>query len=776
MYDDWAYRDTYQVSTQPESPRTTRARAHSLLQSVALDKNTQIVDDGKSKDPPRAEVPRRRAYSLLGSAKNNDLADFAVTKPHILYPPSTKEKEALLDNSSWLEDLDTSTDLDVLRAANNQKYQTFVDSATITAYACENLLKDSEKVTEFLNKLSANFDYVRKETEAFEEVSEALMSEQVRLGDLATQIEEHLKIFNSLDSATRILNLPGSDLVTRKNFKALLQDLDKGLEYSSEETHLKDIDLYAMRYRQCMTRAMSLIQDYICKKLRDLAGSVQKQLSAKGALNEDANSSALAALLYAKFENESSRIKDLSEMISERSDNNTEYQELYAQCLRTYLGIRYKLISPVILRDLDNVAKDPRDIVTVSRTSLSFFRDMFSKERSLYIKFFGYEEFEQDAFQNWLMDLSEPLYDTLRKRTIRELDISRLCELTSVLLLFDNEENSESATSELGPLFKPILYDVQSRLVFRVQTVVDQSIVRYTPTTDDLSTVSHRKKSSTKEVKASNFDAIDLLDGWYPPMKIAISLLSQIYQLVNSAIFDDLAHRIVHECIVSLEKLQALAKLRLGNMDSWLFMIKNYLMMRAQITEFDIESIPAEVQVDFSGIQDVVNALRTEGLNSLNLLKLAQAGVPKVINNMFDAKEELYAKLKNSIHSFTEQAVQSIVGPLAKPDSELLKTAVDDTREVRGLSTSHFPKIREMIEVYIEDIRTIDILIDSIQDLVVQAYDSYYNRLLKLNPSAEQLDGIMDVDGFNSWLGGIVMSLHHHHAGEGDVSDDRSSL
>lgn len=775
MYDDWAYRDTYQVSTQPESPRTTRARAHSLLQSVALDKNTRISDNGKSRSPPRAEVPRRRAHSLVNSPKNSDLADFTVTKPHILYPPSTKEKEAFFDQSSWLEDVDTSIDLDVLRAANDQKYQTFIDSATITAYACENLLKDSEKVTTFLNELSSSFDFVRKETNAFEEVSEALMSEQVRLGDLATQIEDHLKIFNSLDSATRILNAPGSDLVTRKNFKALLQDLDKGLEYSSEETYLKDIDLYAMRYRQCMTRAMSLIQDYICKRLRDLAGTVQKQMSVKGALNEDAKLSALAALLYAKFENESSRINELSEMISERSESNTEYRELYAQCLRTYLGIRYKLISPVILKDLDNVAKDPRDIVTVARTSLSFFRDTFSKERSLYTKFFGYGEFEQDAFQNWLIDLSEPLYDTLRQRIIRELDISRLCELTSVLLLFDNEEGSDASASELGPLFKPILYDVQSRLVFRVQTMVEQSIVRYNPTSDDLTTVSHRKKTAIKEVKASNFDAIDLLDGWYPPMKTAISLLSQIYQLVNSAIFDDLAHRIVHECIISLDKVEALAKARLGNMESWLFMIKNYLMMRAQITEFDIESIPAEVQVDFSGIQDVVSALRTEGLNSLNLLRLAQAGVPKVINNMFDAKEELYAKLKNSIHSFTEQAVQSIVGPLAKTDGELLRSAVADTREVRGLSTSQFPKIRKMIEAYIEDVRTIDILMDSIQDLVVQAYDNYYSRLTRLNPSSEQLDGIMDADGFSSWLGGIVMSLHHH-TGEEDMSDDRSSL
>lgn len=175
---------------------------------------------------------------------------------------------------------------------------------------------------------------------------------------------------------------------------------------------------------------------------------------------------------------------------------------------------------------------------------------------------------------------------------------------------------------------------------------------------------------------------------------------------------------------------------------------------------FDIDYVPAEVLVDFSGLQEVFTKVRQEGVSfsGSGLLNLAKASVPKVVNNMFDAKEELYAKLKNSIHEFTEASVQSIVKSiLDNPDP---KTAVEKTRQLRQDATTEFPRIRGIIETYIDDERTIDILIDSIQDLVIQTYDTYQKTILSMVKSPEEVDGMMEVDGLVPWLGNIVGKLH----------------
>ena len=202
-------------------------------------------------------------------------------------------------------------------------------------------------------------------------------------------------------------------------------------------------------------------------------------------------------------------------------------------------------------------------------------------------------------------------------------------------------------------------------------------------------------------------------------MRKAIAMLSQIYQLVSSSIFDDLAHRIVHECLTSLQAAHTLANTRLGKLEADLFLIKHLLVLRQQITEFDIEYVPADVQIDFSGIAEVFSLVRKEGvtLNTKNLLNLAKISVPKVVNNMFDAKEELYAKVRNSIHDFTEEAVKQIVKSIN--DSPTVETALEDTRQLREDAATEIPRLRKMIETYIDEQSTVDILIDSIQVISV---------------------------------------------------------
>jgi hypothetical protein len=738
-------------------PVVGRRRGRSILQSVATDTIHQSPAPSsgrKVKFPPKAEVPRRRANSIHLERKGK--RDSGIKSK--TFPLTEREMQEYEERKHrWMHDdfdVDIVNGFDELDLANNYDYIEFRETANAYSHSCNELLKQADRVMNYLDELSLGFAYVQKQTSTIEEASGSIVKQQSHLDSLSKNVEENLLVFTNLEKALRMLHSPGSDLVTKHRFKDLLADLDVGLDYVNKYTNFKDIDLYQMRYRQCMTRALTLAQTYFNNQIRDIMNQIQHQISSKSL-----NPTTQSALLYAKFENEASRLKEVTDHIAVRCDAHEEYNGLYEECLKTYLSARYKLVNPMVYKKFEEFASDPRNLVQLSRSCLSFYRQLCGDEKNLFDKFFSNGD---NYFREWLSDLCDPLYDTLRQRIIRETSIDNLCELTSMLLSYDNSGDEEKDSINYAYVFQPVLHDVQSRLVFRVQTYIQSDIVQYVPKPEDLSEMGgHRKKDIEEEKNdEDSFNTETLFKGWYPPMRKAITLLSQIYQLVKSTVFDDLAHRIVHECMESLQKAQTLAVSRLGAIEAHLFFIKHLLTLRTQIMGFDIDYVPAEVLVDFSGLQEVFSKVRQEGVSfsGSGLLNLAKASVPKVVNDMFDAKEELYAKLKNSIHEFTEVSVQSIVKSiLDNPDP---KTAVEKTRQLRQDATTEFPRIRGIIETYIDDERTIDILIDSIQDLVIQTYDTYQQTILSMVKSPEDVDGMMEVDGLISWLGDIVGKLH----------------
>lgn len=202
-----------------------------------------------------------------------------------------------------------------------------------------------------------------------------------------------------------------------------------------------------------------------------------------------------------------------------------------------------------------------------------------------------------------------------------------------------------------------------------------------------------------------------------------------------------------------------------------MFLIKHLLLLRQQIMEFDIEYIPAEVQFDFSGLAEVFELVKTEGvsLNTSHLLNLAKIGVPKVVNNMFDAKEELYAKLRNAVHDVTEEAVKSVIGSISTGTIDVEKV-VEQTRKLREDASKEVPRLRKVMEGYIEDSRTVDILIDSVQDLVIQAYEKYYDQVVvEARKTGASLEGVMEVEGLVAWFGEVNGRLRLEREGEDEI-------
>lgn len=765
MYDDWMlHSDFHQDKASQASlavPKT-RKRAKSILQSVATDtKGYNSSSSLKTNIPEEADVPRRRANSLTIkqlTAKELRIEEYPFTRTEI-----KKFEKDLLD-----EDDDDDSAID---KANDIDFLSFRDATYLHIFSCDNLLDQTNETLEYVKQLSVGFNKVQKQTDELRTSCNDILAEQERLNNLCLDIDENLKIFENLDNITRKLNAPGFDLVIQPSFITLLDQLDEGLKYVQVHVKFKNIEIYQQRFRHCMTRALSLIQVYIQNVLKDLENEAYANSQ------KVTNLAALNIFLFSKFEAESSTIFKLTQEIARRGETHEEYEELLLDVMRDYFAIRSKLLFPQINKNFEESSKDQSGIVQFTRSNLSFYKDLCQQEYKLFYMFFSTGE---NAVIDWLQELCSTLYDTVRQRVIRETDINLLCELTSLLLEYKEDDDSDSIIlSDNGraqdeedidffALFSPILKDTQQRLIFQIIAFIDTEIVRHVPKEQDLYGLSHRRgkkkndSNATTELQGSkDYDTEALFKDWYPPMKKAVLLLSQIYQLVSSTVFDDLAHRIVHECLGSLQNAHTLAVTRIGKLEADLFLIKHLLLLRQQIQEFDIEYVPAEVQFDFSGLAEVFDVVRREGvsLSTSNLLNLAKLSVPKVVNNMVDAKEELYAKLRNAVHEVTEEAVKAIVGSITGSTIDLTKVA-EQTRQLREDASKELPRLRSVMSGYIDDGRTVDILVDSVQDLVIQAYEKYHEEVVKeALKNNVSLENVMEVEGLVTWFGEMNSNL-----------------
>ena len=349
---------------------------------------------------------------------------------------------------------------------------------------------------------------------------------------------------------------------------------------------------------------------------------------------------------------------------------------------------------------------------------------------------------------------------------------------------------------DFAGLVQPALEDAQTRLVFLALNVLRDGIENYKAKPEDLdwpkqrsspATAAHGVKSkgpalsgkrdpvsattpTTKTPLAADEETAD--DGtsifskhlnatettssspqqWYPTLPKSLWLLRRIYRLINSTVFDDLAHRIVHSTIASLlsasQQVQRAKKNippTTASQDAQLFLITHLLHLKQQIVAFDIEFIPPEVEVDFSSVTNTFYELRERGTSLWNptswvrLVSGAVAGgglLPKVVENMLDAKAELDGRLRTVINEFVNACAGHITAPI---DPAVVGKGKDGGKEdvfdplkavrtVRGLAEKNVPLLRvKMREFFADDQRTGETLVAAVRDQVLGSYEEFFD-------------------------------------------------
>lgn len=132
-------------------------------------------------------------------------------------------------------------------------YRTHIDELEEYIDSCDDVLEQLDDARGLLNEMEANYRYVEENSKALQTACETMLDEQVcinheprrtgafsdfllnpnqkHLNELTEAIAARLEYFRELETATRMLNLPGEALVLEDEFLNMLDRLDVCLEY-----------------------------------------------------------------------------------------------------------------------------------------------------------------------------------------------------------------------------------------------------------------------------------------------------------------------------------------------------------------------------------------------------------------------------------------------------------------------------------------------------------------------------------------------------------------
>lgn len=142
--------------------------------------------------------------------------------------------------------------------------------------------------------------------------------------------------------------------------------------------------------------------------------------------------------------------------------------------------------------------------------------------------------------------------------------------------------------------------------------------------------------------------------------------------------------------------------------------------------------------------------------------------MPKVVENMLDAKVELDGRLRRVIGEFTGAFAERILDPIsadkaAKKNFDPIKAV----EQVKGVAEKEVRVLRKKLEEYIDDGRTRETLVGAVQDLVVQGYETFFEHQMQENGTdgsgrrgkskkgKGREDEVWDVDMFEEWAGDV---------------------
>lgn len=789
-----------------------RRRRGSTVESIATNVPTiEIVGNAN------AHLGYRRNRSNSMSILETKMKSNNETFEHdglMLYPFSKLERDEIWHKET--ETLESDLSIDVRDEISLENFQ-LQDVSNFQRYLKfilhENTYFENEvdEIAESLDELLTINDQVGKQTGDFKGKSDSLVSDLEILSNLQKKLSEKLQYFESLDDIVQTLNTSSSgSIVLQQDFrKTILVSLDQSIKFVNDPNNskFKEIDLYKLRFKQCMIRALTLLRNYINSHIRRTQQLIEQKVKAQGN-TADTNSSTsskimIDALMYEEFIESLVPISDLFKELYKRgfvdSDDSNEYFGLLNDCYNQYFSSRNRLLSYVPIK-YDEIINKCNHTSQAVQSCLTRFNKMLQQESRVFHKLFYLSPSElvppldnttnAMAMNKFFQGLMDPLYETIRKRLLSETNIEELCEIISILESFFEQDDTAiersvtmSGTDDFESgndidyenLLRQLFEDVQSRLVFRIRRYIDGNVVNYKRTGKEMA-IGFRRKNSHSQGMDSELDISakgNLSEGSiittnsefpvdtsliYPPVVKSVKLLSKIYQLVSQNVFNTLANSIVHLAIESLRN----AFDDDISLDSKLYEIRNMMFLKDYISTFEVDGSTKEIALDFSGLRKLYHRItgRKDNRTDRSILSSAEsnnpffAAMPRVVTKYFNCKVEIQENLKDMIRKFIDIVKQVFVQPLS--DYSEKTDLATTTSTFMSVLESELPRLGPQINNYISDQQTTYALIDGVQGEVINAYEAFYKKACDLNKDSEQLKILPSEEDVISTWGSII--------------------
>ena len=326
-------------------------------------------------------------------------------------------------------------------------------------------------------------------------------------------------------------------------------------------------------------------------------------------------------------------------------------------------------------------------------------------------------------FQKHLSNLCTHLHKTVRRGLIAVNDLDTLCQIVSVLREEWSLANSSKNTVATARALSGVIQDAQERLIFCANNALNKEVNRFKASPADLdypnklmkkngenddttlasnesgtddngtSKEEHKEEGETNASDAVLDDAVKaqlkVYEAWFPPMRSVLRILSKIFRVVEPRVFEDIAQQSVYACTKCLKEGAATILTKSGILHADLFIVKHLLILREQLSPFDIQLRSVERQLDFSETGKAVTkflANRNRKLFSMTnenaLVTLLREGVSVQEANV-DSKRDLEDSLRSACNDFIEHTSQTLAKSLMA-FIEDCKSVVNTTGVLKG--------------------------------------------------------------------------------------------
>lgn len=672
--------------------------------------------------------------------------------------------EAVLLNShqfyQWFTDLESA-----MKSETEEKYQRYVNTLTEHLQTCDQILEQLDSTFHLFDDLQEQHKAVATKTKTLHDACERLVLEKDRLVEFADALRNKLNYFDELENiATQFYSSTMS--VASGHFLPLLKRLDECISYVSNNPQYADSGVYAVKFRQLQSRALSMVRTHVLGVLKTASQQVQVGIKESAAVHGKVTMSEAAetSVLYVRFKAAANEIKPLMEEIESRK-SKAEYAQILADCHSLYCEQRLTLVRGVVrLRISDYSKSEP--LASLMRQGCAYLMQVCQSEHQLFDHFFSSSSSDTSNLAPLVDPLCTVLYDILRPKLIHEADLELLCELVEILkgeVLEEELGRRGDSVAGLKPTILRILADVQERLTFRAQTHMRDEIANYLPSNEDLDYPAKLEREASVISNIEGEEGRDAYGSLYPPLEKTLSCLSKLYRCLEPAIFTGLAQDSIGVCSLSIQKASKLITKQSSQMDGQLFLIKHLLVLREQIAPFDIDFAITYKELDFAHLLDHLRRIfrgQASFFDFASRTQFAKAFSPRVTENQLDAKKDLEKTLKSTceqfIMSITKLAVEPMLSFITKVTAvKVSMTATSRSGDIGGdarksLKDQAFAtpeKVAEMVakvdesvkkdlpsvvrkmKLYLHNPSTRSILFKPIKSNIIEAYGQIYSLI-----------------------------------------------